>query len=120
MAEMKIKAAYHTTGPFKEPVTYTKCWMDKTEKSLQQEVVTEEMDVYHVRFPMGHSIRITDFKELKRLGYHIKPRMVDLNTGDVVDAGGDPYDFGSDPFRDADVVVMDDAKTKSTTKKNEE
>jgi hypothetical protein len=25
-----------------------------------------------------------------------KPRLIDMDTGDIVDAGGDPYDFASD------------------------
>jgi len=107
MAERVLKAAYKVRGPFTEPVTYNKCTMDKETKSLQQEVVTEEKEVYYVHFPMGHSIRV-GFAELKRLGYHIKPRIVDMETGDVVDAGGDPYDFGNDPMRDVDIALIPD------------
>jgi len=109
MAERRIKAAYHTTGPFKEMVTYMKCSMSKDTKSLMQEEVSEEKETYHVRFPMGHSIRVGK-KELVRLGFHIKPRMIDLDSGDVVDIGGDPYDFGSDPYRDADIALIEDGE----------
>jgi hypothetical protein len=51
------------------------------------------MECYYVFFPHGHSIRVTSYDKLVELGYHIKPRIVDMDTGDVVDVGGDPYDF---------------------------
>lgn len=116
MAERVLKAAYKVRGPFTEPVTYNKCWMDKETKSLQQEEVTEDKEVYYVHFPMGHSIRV-GFVELKRLGYHIKPRVVDMETGDVVDAGGDPYEFGNDPLRDESIALVIDKDTAPKTKK---
>jgi len=102
----KIKARYRVTGPRKENVTYNKCHIDKT-GSLQQEEVTEQMDCYMVSFPMGHSIRVTSFELLKQLGFHVKPRMVDMETGDVIDAGGDPYDF-SDATTNAEEIVLDE------------
>ena len=117
MAQRRIKAAYHSTGPHREMVTYTKCTIDKETKSLQQEEVTEEKEVYHVRFPGGHSIRVGK-KELVRLGFHIKPRMIDLDTGDVVDVGGDPYDFGDDPYRDENIALIEEEeKGKGKTKR---
>lgn len=91
--QRKIKARYRTIGPRKEMVTYTKCSIDNETKSLQQEVVTEEMDTFMVVFPQGHSIRVLGKEALIKSGYHLKPRMVDMLTGDVVDVGGDPYDF---------------------------
>lgn len=48
-----------------------------------------------VYFPQGHSIRV-ERDELVRLKYHLKPRLVDMETGDVIDRGGDPYDFMTD------------------------
>jgi len=105
----KIRARYAVRGPRKEPVTYNKCWMDKETNSLQQEVVTEDRDCYMVYFPQGHSIRVTSFEELKRMGYHLKPRMVDMETGDLIDAGGDPYDFANNPQGDAtDIAIIED------------
>jgi hypothetical protein len=53
-----------------------------------------------VYFPQGHSIRVTSFDALKELGFHLKPRMVDMETGDVIDIGGDPYDFANNPQGD--------------------
>ena len=103
MAERRIKARYKTTGPHKEMVTYQKCWMDEELKSLQQETVTEELETYMVYFPQGHSIRILGRKALEASGFHLKPRMVDMETGDVVDVGGDPYDFA-----EADIMIRDD------------
>jgi hypothetical protein len=85
--------------------------IDKETKSLQQEPVVVEKDMYMVYFPQGHSIRV-DRKELERLGFHLKPRLVDLETGDLVDPGGDPYDFGGDgeaeDFDKIDVVDLDE------------
>jgi hypothetical protein len=92
-------------------VSFTSCTIDKETKSLQQETKEEERDCYYVFFPQGHSIRVTSYDELKRMGFHLKPRIVDMLTGDVVDAGGDPYDFGNDEFRDAEIVLQEDDDT---------
>jgi hypothetical protein len=106
MANQKVRARYVTKNLGKQPVTYTKAWMDPDTKSLQMEQVTEDRDCFMVMFPQGHSIRVTSIEELKRMGYDKKPRLVDMETGDVVDVGGDPYDFAND--LDVDVVVMED------------
>lgn len=114
MAKPVIKARYRVTGPKKENVSYTKCSIDPETKSMIQEQVTEEMETYMVYFPKrhmedaGHSIRVLSFKALKELGYDRKPRMVDMNTGDVIDAGGDPYDFSGTGINDDDIVLADD------------
>lgn len=102
--QRNIKARYHTRYLGKQKVTYRQCRMDE-DKNLQSEMVTEDKDCWLISFPQGHSIRITDKKELERMGYHLKPRMVDMETGDVVDMGGDPYDFAHDPDN---VIVMED------------
>ena len=106
----KIRARYAVKGPKKEMVTFTKCTMDEATKSLQQKEVTEERNTYMVLFPQGHSIRVTSFEALKEMGYHLKPRMVDMETGDVIDVGGDPYDFAQNLD---DIVVMDDDEVDS-------
>src|SRR5205085_7233604 len=90
-----LKARYQVKGPRTEPVTYTHCYIDEN-GALQQEQRTEDRECYMVYFPHGHSIRVTSFERLKELGYHIKPRIVDMETGDVVELGGDPYDFAQD------------------------
>ena len=107
-----LKAKYKTVGPKKEKVTYNKYSMVESngKKMLQSKEVTEEKDCYYVYFPQGHSIRITDKEELVRMGYHLKPRIVDMETGDVVDRGGDPYDFGADNHADVIVEDLEDAK----------
>lgn len=105
MAQRNIKARYAVSGPRKEKVTYEKCGMDE-DKNMTRETVTEEMDCYLVRFPQGHSIRVTSYEKLKELGYHVKPRMVDMETGDVVDIGGDPYDFSTGV--DNNHIIVDD------------
>lgn len=106
MANRKIRARYHVRKLGKQKITYNKCGIDPDTKSLTQETVTEEFpDCYMVSFPQGHSIRVTSFERLKELGYHVKPRMVDMETGETVDFGGDEYDFAN---QDDDVIVMDD------------
>jgi hypothetical protein len=112
-----LKAKYKTVGPKREEVTYQKYSMVESngKKMLQAESVTEEKDCYYVYFPQGHSIRITDKAELIRMGYHLKPRIIDMETGDVVDRGGDPYDFGTDDH--VDVIVEDLAESKPSRSK---
>lgn len=111
--QRKLRARYKVVGPRKEKVTYTKAVMVKDElqpenkvHSMELQQVTEEMDTYMVYFPQGHSIRVTSYDKLKALGYHIKPRVVDMETGDVVDIGGDPYDFGQEEQNE--IIVMDE------------
>lgn len=120
MAQRRIKAKYRTVGPQNKMVSYTKAWIDEETKSLQQEQVEEEMQTWMVYFPAGHSIRFCGdrgLKEMKRMGYHLKPKLVDMDTGDVIDIGGDEYDFGT-PGEADEVVVLDDSEedVKSTRK----
>ena len=96
----RIKAAYKVSPPVKLEVSYRKYHVDKKTRALEYEEVKEKLDCYMVQFPQGHSIRCTSHAKLKELKLHLKPRMVDLDTGDVVDSGGDPYDFGNDPITD--------------------
>jgi hypothetical protein len=112
----KIKAPYQTIGPRKEMVTYTKTSKkpknkDGTGGEFITETVTEEMDTWLVKFAMGHSTRFVGERgreELIRMGYHKKPRLIDMETGDVVDIGGDPYDLDTheEPIRE--VVLSDE------------
>lgn len=104
-SKMKLRARYKTVGPKKVQVQVNKASIDPTTKSLQQKKVVEEKEMYMVYFPQGHSIRV-DKAELVRLGYHIKPRLVDMNTGDVVDLGGDPYDL--EDTGDVDVELFEE------------
>lgn len=90
----KIKARYRVTGPRKETVQINMCSIDKETKSLMQGIKEIECETYMVYFPNGHSIRCLNYDHLKELGFHIKPRLVDMESGDVIDPGGDPYDFG--------------------------
>lgn len=120
MAEQRnIKAKYHTKYLGKRPVTYKKCSMVKGEgaetPNLEMETVTEDKDCWLVSFPQGHSIRVTDKKELERMGYHLRPRMVDMETGDVVNVGGDPYDFAQN---EDEVIVMEDEELEPRRKSN--
>lgn len=102
----KLRARYMVKKLGKQPVTFTKCSMNKETKSLEQEVVTEQRDCFMVMFPQGHSIRVTSFEQLQQLGYDKKPRIVDMETGDVIDVGGDAYDFEAMPTDN--VVLADD------------
>lgn len=123
MAEQrKIRARYATKFLGKQKVHYTKCSIDPDTKSLQQEPAVKECDCWMVFFPNGHSIRVTDFAELKRMGFDKKPRMVDMDTGDIVDFGGDPYDFANNPHDLSETVVEDfeeeEEKPPKKTKEN--
>jgi len=39
---------------------------------------------YNVYFPAGHSMRVRDDAEMKRLGFDRPPELIDQDTGDVV------------------------------------
>lgn len=101
---MKLKARYKTVGPKKVRVQVTQAKM--VDGSLIQEKVWTDKEMYMVYFPMGHSIRV-DRTELVRLGFHKKPRLIDLETGDVIDIGGDPYDLEN--TGDVDVELFEEA-----------
>lgn len=113
----KVKAPYQTIGPKREMVTYTKASYKpvdpkdpKGERKLVQEKVTEEMDTWLVRFAMGHSTRFCGERgkrELIRMGYDKTPRLIDMETGDVVDIGGNPYDLSA-ASEDNSVVIQDE------------
>ena len=45
---------------------------------------TEEAAGYMVYFPQGHSFRVKNFAELKRLGLHTAPGLVDMESGETV------------------------------------
>lgn len=46
--------------------------------------VKQEDFGYMVYFPAGHSIRVRDLAELKRLGFDRQPGLVDLESGDTI------------------------------------
>lgn len=113
----KLRARYLVKKLGKQPVTYMKCWMDEKTNSLQQEQVTEDRDCYMVVFPQGHSIRVTSAEQLKELGYDRKPRTVDMETGDVVDAGGALYDFDNMNVNNDDDIIIEEKPARSKTAK---
>lgn len=104
MQRNSLRARYKVVGPKKVSVQVNKCWMDET-GSLQQKVETVEKPMYMVFFPQGHSIRVGR-EELVRLGFHKKPRIVDMTTGDILQIGGDEYDL--DSIEDVDVELSND------------
>lgn len=114
MAQRNIKARYQTKYLGKQKVKMNKSAMVKDPDTgvphLEQNEVVEERDCWMVYFPQGHSIRIIDKRELERQGFNLKPRMVDMDTGDLVDAGGDPYDFVPDETG-PDIELVEDDET---------
>lgn len=104
MAQPKIRARYLTKSLGKQKVAFKKCSIDPETKSLQMEDTVEEHECFMVMFPQGHSIRVVGRDKLVELGYDKKPRMVDMDTGDVIDIGGEAYDFADD----LNVAVMDE------------
>lgn len=106
MAQRQVlKARYQVKPLGKVKVLVNKTSFDKT-KGLTQAPTVVEQEMFMVLFPQGHSIRVKH-KELVRLGYHVKPRIVDMLTGDVVDIGGDLYDFSGD-VETVDELIDDD------------
>ena len=96
LPKRRIKAKYRTMRPQKVKVLVTKAQMVKQEgtDSYSMELVSEvvEKEMFTVFFPQDHSIRV-ERPELIRMGLHRRPRLVDMETGETVDFGGDPYDF---------------------------
>jgi hypothetical protein len=72
----------------------------------KDEEVTEKM--WMVYFPQGHSIRVNE-RNLRLHKLHLKPRLVDMNTGDILDIGGEEYNLAEDiPDRDMELVEDDE------------
>jgi len=99
LAGRKIKAPYQLVKLGKVSVTSVKASYkinkDGT-KTFIQEPVTEEQEAWLLKCAMGHQTRFVGergWSEIVRMGYDKKPRLIDLETGDVVDIGGDPYDL---------------------------
>lgn len=107
MPQPKVRARYKVVGPKMVTRLKTVYYMDDN-KSLQskEEEVTEKL--WMVYFPQGHSIQV-DETNLRLNKLHLKPRLVDMNTGDVLETGGDPYDLAEDiPDRDLELVEDDE------------
>lgn len=107
MAQRNVKARYRVVGPQTVKVRTRVSRMVKLEGSNvpAKEDTFEDVvkEVFMVYFPQKHSIRV-DKKELIRMGYHLKPRLVDMDSGETIDFGGDPYDF----INDGDIVQHED------------
>lgn len=106
MPQPKVRARYKVVGPKVVKVMKNMSYMDKETKSLQQKSEEVEEKTWMVYFPQGHSIRVNE-RELRRQGFHLKPRLVDMNTGDVLDIGGDEYDLSND-IADRDIELVED------------
>ncbi len=101
----RVKAKYRTVGPKLVNRIVNLCSLDPETKSLQQVPTEVEELMWTVYFPQGHSIRVTK-QELMFHGLHIRPKLVDMDTGEVVEWGGDPYDF----MNDAEAVEAEEHK----------
>lgn len=112
----KIRARYKVVGPKMVTRTVTKATIDKETKSMNtsQVEITEKM--WMVFFPQGHSTRMNE-KELRFHNLHIKPRLVDMETGDILETGGDPYDLSED-IADRDIVLLDELELPSNVADN--
>lgn len=56
---------------------------EKAVFALRESVKLEDAG-YLVKFPNGHSIRVRDDEELKRLGFDLEPGFISFETGDVI------------------------------------
>lgn len=123
-----IKARFRVRGPLMEMVEQNRASIDEN-GSLQQELVKEEMKVWYVYVPSGSangvptSVRFcgdAGFKEMQRMGYTKRPRLIDMETGDVLDIGGNEFDFSS-IVDESNISVVDDEETNpsSSRKKSE-
>lgn len=107
MPQPKVRARYKVVGPKMVTRDKTVFFMDEN-KALQSKVEEKTEKVWMVYFPQGHSIQVDEFN-LRLNKLHLKPRLVDMNTGDVLETGGDPYDLNEDiPDRDIELVEDDE------------
>jgi hypothetical protein len=75
----KDKYVYEATGKFKT----LKDGSQKPIMRLNNKSV--EVDAgYLVKFPNGHAIRVADDAELQRLGFHLEPGLISMETGDIL------------------------------------
>lgn len=105
MAQPKIRARYKVVGPQMVTREVTVYNFDKETGKNSAEVKSITEPMWMVYFPQGHSIRVNE-KELRHHNLHLRPRLVDMNTGDVIDAGGDEFDLGQ-PILDRDLELSD-------------
>lgn len=105
MSKPKIRARYKVVGP--KMVTRTKkiAFMDES-KSLQYRDQEVNEKVWMVYFPQGHSTQM-DEANLRLNNLHLKPKLVDMETGDVLETGGDAYDL-EQPIADRDLELVED------------
>lgn len=111
----KIKAPYQLVSLGKVSVTSIKASYKVAKdgtRSLIQEPVTEELPAWLLKCAMGHQTRFVGergWSEIVRMGYDKRPRLIDMETGDVVDIGGDPYDLdGPDMTPTKELILSDE------------
>ncbi len=86
----KTLAQYFVDGP--KMVKDERLVHKHVDGRIQAETEVKEREVFDVVFPKGHITRM-DRQELTRLGFDRRPRLIDAETGDVIERGGDPFDF---------------------------
>lgn len=117
MAQRQVKAKYRVKPLGKVTVYINQARMvnekgSEVPSKVDKQVAVEQ-EMFMVYFPAGHSIRINK-EELVRMGYHLRPRLIDMETGDVVEIGGDPYSFmgmdadGDDVDPSVEIILQDD------------
>lgn len=56
----------------------------EAENPWEDEFKDDDRPQFDVYFPAGHHIRVIGEKTLKRLGLHITPGIIDMNSGEIV------------------------------------
>lgn len=102
----KIRARYQVVGPQKVKRQVVKVSYNSETKIRELKVVEVEEDMWMVYFPQGHSIRVNKAGLIEHK-FNLKPRLVDLETGDIIDTGGDPFDL-TQPIERFDVELGED------------
>lgn len=105
MSQPKVRARYKVVGPKVVKRMKTIHFMDDS-GSLQSREEEAEEKMWMVYFPQGHSIRV-DEANLRLNKFHLKPRLIDMETGDVLDLGGDEYNLSEEIF-DRDLELVED------------
>jgi hypothetical protein len=89
---MDLRKPYEVTGlpgMFKRTVyevVYTEITLRNGNKKMRAKMVPKqvlEAAGYLVKFPSGHSIRVSSQEELRRLGFDAEPGLVDMLSGEV-------------------------------------
>lgn len=81
LPQMDIKPRFETEAVNQQ--TYQRTFAKHDGKGLSYEKKKANKG-FMVYFPQGHSIHVPNEKELKRLGFHRQPGMIDMVSGEEV------------------------------------